>query len=188
MSGKRAEETPFTAAAGRLHAERVGPIVSSAHLAEGQMPELSELEFGLILAGHAFSRWIVRAMAAVGYPDLSTLDVLVLHTVNHRGRTKTLADICLVLNVEDTHTVSYALKKLQRLGLVESGRKGKEKTAAITAEGEAACTAYREVRERLLIQSVQALGLEAGGVSTAADVLRALSGQYDQSARAAASL
>ena len=186
--GKRAEETQLAASAGTPQPGRVGPIVSSAHLAEGEMPELSELEFGLILAGHAFSRWIVRAMAAVGYPDLSALDVLVLHTVNHRGRTKTLADICLVLNVEDTHTVSYALKKLQRAGLIESGRKGKEKTAVITAEGEAACTAYRKVRERLLIQSVKALGLEADGVSAAADVLRALSGQYDQSARAAASL
>lgn len=76
MSGKGAEETQFGASAAKLHPERVGPIVSSAHLAEGQMPELSELEFGLILAGHAFSRWIVRAMAAVGYPDLSALDVL----------------------------------------------------------------------------------------------------------------
>ncbi len=38
---------------------KLGPIVSSAHLAAGAMPSLSELEFGLILLGHAFERWMV---------------------------------------------------------------------------------------------------------------------------------
>ena len=59
------------------------------------MPSLSELEFGLILLGHAFDRWMVHCAAASGVADLSPLDVLVLHTVNHRGRGKRLADICL---------------------------------------------------------------------------------------------
>ena len=44
----------------------LGPIVSSAHLASGAMPALSELEFGLILLGHAFERWMVRCAAAAG--------------------------------------------------------------------------------------------------------------------------
>ena len=113
----------------------VGPVVSSAHLAAGLMPALSELEFGLILLGHAFNRWMVRCAAAAGIPDLSALDVLVLHTVNHRNRGKTLADICLVLAVEDTHLVTYAVKKLQGHGLVASGRQGKEKTVTITPGG-----------------------------------------------------
>ena len=94
---------------------KLGPVVSSAHLAVGSFPEVSEFEFGLIIAGHAFGRWTVRAMAAAGYPELSSLDVLVLHTVRHRDRPKKLADICLVLNVEDTHTVNYAIKKLSKL-------------------------------------------------------------------------
>ena len=75
----------------------VGPVVSSAHLAAGLMPALSELEFGLILLGHAFNRWMVRCAAAAGIPEPLALEVLVLHTVNHRNRGKTLADICLVL-------------------------------------------------------------------------------------------
>lgn len=47
-------------------ASAFGPIVSSAHLAAGAMPALSELEFGLILLGHAFNRWMVRCAAAAG--------------------------------------------------------------------------------------------------------------------------
>lgn len=168
--------------------DEFGPIVSSAHLASGEMPVLSEVEFGMILASHAFDRWIVRCMSAAGHPNLSALDVLVLHTVNHRQRSKSLADICLVLNIEDTHTVTYAIKKLEAQSLVESGRLGKEKILTITARGVRACERYREIRERLLVHSVKALGLDDERTRATADLLRALSGQYDQAARAAASL
>ncbi|ALA16460.1 MULTISPECIES: winged helix DNA-binding protein [Chelatococcus] len=166
----------------------LGPIVSSAHLASGALPALSEFEFGLILVSHAFHRWMVRGMAAAGVPDLSPLDVLVLHSVNHRGKGKKLADICLVLNVEDTHLVTYAVKKLERLKLVKSGRTGKEKTVAVTPEGEAACLRYRAIREQLLVRAVRGLGLDEGALSQIASNMRALSGHYDQAARSAASL
>lgn len=166
----------------------IGPVVSSAHLAAGAMPELSEMEFGLIMAANAFNRWIARAMAAAGHDGLSPLEVQILHSVNHRGRAKKLADICLVLNIEDTHLVAYALKKLEGRGLVRSGRAGKEKTAAVTPEGEAACLAYREIREAALVRAVREMGVDAAQISRLSALLRALSGQYDQAARAAASL
>lgn len=43
-----------------------GPIVSSAHLVSAQSSEMSEFEFGLIVAGNAFHRWVVHCMAAAG--------------------------------------------------------------------------------------------------------------------------
>jgi len=169
------------------------PIVSSAHLVSERAAELSEYEFGLILAGHAFNRWIVRCMAAAGVPDLGALDVLVLHSVNHRARRKKLADICLVLNVEDSHTVSYALKKLARLGLVAGARSGKETLYATTEAGREACERYRRVREDCLVSALGAVAAPEGGdlkrqIGVTAELLRALSGLYDQAARAAASL
>lgn len=166
----------------------VGPVVSAAHLADGRLPPLSELEFALTMANHAFHRWMVRGMAAAGVPGLSPLEVLVLHQVHHRERPKTLADLCLVLAIEDTHTVTYALKKLEAQGLVRSGRRGKEKTVAITAAGEEASRAYRSIREGLLVASVVETGLDAAEMSKLAALLRALSGQYDQAARAAAAM
>ncbi len=171
-----------------LAPDDLGPIVSSGHLASGAMPPLSEFEFGLILVSHAFHRWMVRCMASAGVPDLSYMDVLVLHNVNHRGKAKRLADICLVLNMEDTHVVNYSLKKLERLKLVKSGRQGKEKVVTVTAAGEKACLKYREVREALLVKAVKSLGLDERALSEIAARMRALSGNYDQAARAAASL
>ncbi|KQT54964.1 transcriptional regulator [Aureimonas sp. Leaf454] len=171
-----------------LDAPGLGPIVSSGHLAKGAMPALSEVEFGLTMLNHAFSRWIVRCMAAAGVPDLSPVDVLVLHNIAHRGKPKRQADIGLVLNIEDTHVVTYAVKKLERLKLVKSTRRGKEKLVAVTAEGDAACERYAAIREELLVKSM--LGSDVAGerLSAVAQRIRLLSGHYDQACRAAASL
>ena len=166
----------------------IGPVVSSAHLANSELPELSEVEFAITMANHAFQRWMTRCADAAGAPGMAPLEVLVLHLVHHRERPKTLADICLVLNVEDTHLVNYALRKLRERGLVETGKKGKEKTVCITPEGAAICARYAEVREALLVKGVAASGLDPSEMSRLAALLRALSGSYDQAARAAAAL
>lgn len=167
---------------------RVGPVVLAAHLASGALPQLSEAEYALTVTTNAFHRWMVRCMAAAGHPGLTATEILVLHSVRHRERQKTLAELCLVLNVEDTHLVNYALKKLEGIGLIETGRRGKEKTVAITAEGDRACQRYHEIREELLVSGIRALGFDATELSRAAQLLRALSGHYDQAARGAASL
>ena len=175
--------------AGKPHLDvALGPIVSSAHLASGAMPVLSELEFGMILLDHAFERWMVRCMAAAGVPDLSPLDVLVLHTIAHRARPKRVADICLVLNIEDTHLVTYSLKKLDAHKLLISAKRGSEKTVSLTAKGGEIVQRYHKVREALLVKSVKSAGMDEERLSEIAGLMRALSGHYDQAARAAASL
>jgi len=163
-------------------------IVSAAHLAGSGPAGLSAFEYGLIVASGAFSRWVVRCMAAAGWPDLGYLDVLTLHSVNHREREKRAADICFVLGIEDTHTITYALKKLIRLGLVARQRRGKEAFYSLTETGQQACATYGEVRQACLLDTLSALGLDADALEDAAGRLRALSGFYDQGARAAASL
>jgi predicted MarR family transcription regulator len=161
-------------------------IVSSSHLVSPRSAELSEFEFGLIVAWNAFSRWAMRCMAAAGVGDLTITDVLLLHHVNHRARNKKLADICFVLNYEDTHVVAYSLKKLVGAGLVATAKIGKEVFYSPTAAGEAAVMAYRSVREQCLVESLDTeLNAPIGEL---ARLLRTMSGMYDQAARAASSL
>ena len=133
---------------------RPGGIVSSSHLVSPRSVELSEFEFGLIVAWNAFSRWAVRCMAAAGCPDLTITDVLLLHHINHRARNKKLADICFVLNYEDTHVVAYSLKKLVAARLVKADKVGKEVLYSPTAAGEAVVQQYRAVREECLVKSL----------------------------------
>lgn len=167
---------------------RLGPVVSAAHLADGAMPSLSEMEFAMTILNNAFQKWMVRCMGAAGVSGLSPLDVQLLHSSNHRGREKTLSDLCMMLNIEDTHLVSYSLKKLQGAGLIETGRRGKEKTVRVTKTGADACARYREVREALFVDSVKSLHLDGEEISRIAALMRTLSGQYDQASRSAASL
>jgi len=167
---------------------KIGPIVSSAHLVAPGAEELSEFEFGLSIANNAFEKWIVRCMAAAGFADLSALDVMVLHTIHHRDREKRLADICFVLNVEDSHTVTYALKKLVRLELVSGRKSGKEKLFSVTGKGQTACQEYRKIRDACLIESFAVSGPANEKIGDLAGILRALSGLYDQASRAATSL
>jgi predicted MarR family transcription regulator len=94
----------------------------------------------------------------------------------------------MMFNIEDTHIVAYALKKLEGLGLVAGGKRGKERTASVTPAGAETCRRYRDIREALLVDSVQRLNVDGGELSGIAALMRALSGQYDQAARAASSM
>jgi len=114
--------------------------------------------------------------------------VSLLHHVNHRERKKKLADICFVLNIEDTHVVTYALKKLVKAGLVQSEKAGKELLFSATLAGQELCMKYKEVRERCLIEVQAESGIQNQAIGEAAQLLRSASGLYDTAARAAASL
>jgi predicted MarR family transcription regulator len=175
-----------TPAKPRARQPRSGGIVSSSHLVSPRSMELSEFEFGLIVAWNAFSRWCIRCMAAAGCPDLTITDVLLLHNLCHRVRGKKLADIGFMLNYEDTHVVAYSLKKLVAGGLAQAEKVGKEVFYSPTAQGEAFVQQYRAVREQCLVQSLDTeLNADIGEL---ARLLRTMSGMYDQAARAATSL
>jgi predicted MarR family transcription regulator len=57
------------------------PIVSSAHLVSPDSAEMSEFEFGLIVAGNAFHRWIIHCMSAAGLKDLTPLEWLTMEVL-----------------------------------------------------------------------------------------------------------
>jgi predicted MarR family transcription regulator len=162
-------------------------ILSSAHLAEGPFPELSEFEFGMIVAGYSFDRWMVRCMAAAGQPDMAVTEILVLHHVHHQGRGKKLSDICFTLNYEDSHVVNYALKKLLALGLLSSSKQGKEVYYSTSKAGKTLVEKYKKVRDQCLIADFSGSAADRELITRLAQTLRSLSGIYDQAARSAGS-
>ena len=163
-------------------------IVSSRHLASEEDWQLSEFEYGLILAFNAFSRWITHCANAAEGGELGQLDILVLHNINHRNREKRLADICFMLNIEDTHTVNYSIRKLQNMKLITSTKVGKEKLYKTTAAGVKLCKLYSEIRKKCLLSGYDTLQKDPNTASEVATFLRAMSGIYDQASRSASSL
>jgi predicted MarR family transcription regulator len=148
-----------------------------------QAEAMTQFELSLIVANNAFQQWVLRCGAASGVGGFSALDLLVLHMVNSRGREKRAANICFALKIEDAHTVSYSLKKLSKAGLVQSDRSGKETLYSCTEAGAAVCSRYAAVRRQCLIQSLSLLSDSDLDINVLADLLRALSGIYEQASR-----
>ncbi|MFK8083654.1 MAG: winged helix DNA-binding protein [Granulosicoccus sp.] len=163
-------------------------IVSSRHLANSDGWQLSEFEYGLIIAYNGFCRWMSKCMQAAGNQEMASLDILVIHHINHRAKQKKLSDICFLLNVEDAHTVNYAIRKLLKAELVVGKKQGKEMYYSTTKSGEELCDQYRQIREQCLLEGLTRLDMEPEDLSEIASVLRSLSGLYDQASRSAASL
>jgi len=186
----RHQAQPVTGETGEHEPGEKLRIVSSAHLVSERSPELSEFEFGMIVAVNAFNRWVVRCMAAAGVKDMTTLEALLLHHLHHRGRSKKLADIGLMYNIEDTHVVSYSLKKLIKMGLAKSEKSGKEVLFATTDKGARLIEQYRLVRESCLInqQSGEEWDKMNSKIGEMAQLLHKLKNLYDDAARAATSL
>jgi predicted MarR family transcription regulator len=162
--------------------------VSSSALLSERSVELTEFEYGMNIAWNAFERWRIRCMTAVGIHDLTAHDVTILHRVNHQSRHKRLADICFTLNIEDTHVVSYSLRKLVNAGLVESEKRGKEAFFITTARGREVCERYRQLRETFLVSALTSDADQLYELGELGRFLRVLSGLYDQAARGVSTL
>jgi predicted MarR family transcription regulator len=154
-------------------------------LPSGASQDLSSFEFALITLMFGFQSWVQDCMDAAGFRGLSPMDILVLHAVNHRARDHRQADICRVLNIDDAHLVAYALKKLLAAGLVSAQASGRERRFTTTPEGEAACLAYRRVREDHLVPSLAWVAGRDGALRDAAGLMGTLTALYAQAGRGA---
>lgn len=178
-NGEQKSRQPLPAAAPRPDdAPGPGSVVASA-----LSKDLSEFEFAMFTLMFGFLSWTENCMAAADVRGLHSLDILVLHAVNHRARRRKQTEICMVLNIEDAHLVAYALKKLIAAELVHAIAEGRERYFETTAKGEAACLAYRKVREDFLVPNLSWI---AGGekvIKDTAGLLRTMTALYAQAGR-----
>lgn len=96
-------------------------------------------------------------MKAVGHNDFNPLDILVLHNVNHRNKEKRLSDVAFMLNIEDNHTVNYALKKAAKIRI---GHKPKnwQRNALYNHRRRTSCL-------RSLSRCAQGMSVVSGGIN-----------------------
>ena len=163
------------------------PRTTSQGATSSTSAEMSELEFAIINLSYGFARWVEACMAASGTRGLGATDILVLHAINHRARGRRLAEICMVLNIDDTYLVSYSLKKLAAAGLASARRIGRESHYESTPRGDEICQSYRRVREEFLVTSVRWLtdGRPPSMLPETTLLLRTLTALYDQAGRSA---
>lgn len=144
---------------------------------------MTQFELGMIVAKNAFEQWVSRCSAAAGMTGYSPLEMLILHLIEYNSRPKRIADICFALKIEDTHLVSYALKKLTKAGFIESRKQGKETVFTNTPAGVEIVRKYQAVRKKVLVRSFSMLSSDQIDLVKLADTMGALSAVYEQAAR-----
>jgi predicted MarR family transcription regulator len=145
--------------------------------------DLSDMEFAFFTLMYGFQTWVETCMNAADVRGLKSTDILVLHAVNHRARGRRQSEICMVLNIEDTHLVAYALKKLMAADLVRAIADGRERHYETTAKGEAACLAYRRIREEFLVPNLSWVASRDGILRETAGFLKTMTAVYSQAGR-----
>jgi predicted MarR family transcription regulator len=145
--------------------------------------QMTQFEQALTVTKNAFEQWVLRCAAGAGISGFSALELHVLAKTVNTERPRRIADICFSLKIEDTHLVTYALKKLMKAGLVESARSGKEAFFSCTEAGRQTMHNYKEVRRKYLIKSLSMFAETELDIEHFTEMLHALSGMYEQAAR-----
>jgi predicted MarR family transcription regulator len=142
--------------------------------------KLDELEHALTIMSNAYSHWLLRSMAAAGDRQLNLVDILVLHHLFCNKRPMRVTEICIALNISDTHTISYSQRKLCKLKLLESERVGKDCFYKVTESGTELCLKYLNINHECLNKSYNGVTNSETLLTDLIKFLNNLSGIYDQ--------
>lgn len=149
---------------------------------EALSEQLSQLEMSLTVLWNSARRWLNKRSSA----GLSDLDVFLMHMLAYRNAPLRASDLAFALAIDDMHLVSYSLKKLTKLGFTTSTKSGKEVIYRATKAGFEHRNAFLRDRARYVEPSIHDLIASGIDLATLTKALRALSGVYEQAARAAA--
>lgn len=115
---------------------------------------LGDLETALIAATECYHHWMMRGMEVAGEPGLSPLEAKFLNILYQQADIPTFTELCRKSHVQEPHLAHYALRKLRKLGLISTGRRGKEKTIALTERGRDISQNFSDIRTRLIGSSL----------------------------------
>jgi len=176
----RSAPRPRPTAAARGHEE----LNTSWYLSRDERETaITEFEFSLMRIAAAYDRWIAECLASVARQPLGSTCAAVLHLTALKNRPKTTAEIARLLNRDDVPNVIYAIRKLERAGLVERESEQRKSAAyRITRRGRRVALDYAELRAHVLLPHVPKL--EAGNqqLAGAKDLMDLIRGIYDQAA------
>jgi predicted MarR family transcription regulator len=145
---------------------------------------LTGFEWGLWRLSAAFIRWQGECLSALAGRPLGGHDTALLHVVAYHGRPKGLSEIAKLLGRADLANIQYAIRKLNRLALIERvpGLSRKDTLYRVTPAGAALTRAYRALRRELLVASA---GIAEENFPDLDQRLARLTGIYEDATRQA---
>jgi predicted MarR family transcription regulator len=148
--------------------------------------KLSELELTLTVLWNCVRRWMSQRNNSSVVTGLSDLDVFLLHMLVYRNKQLRGMDLAFALSIDDMHLVSYSLKKLTRLGVISSARRGKEVFYSANEKGREHYFEFLSDRRKYLEPAMKLIPQDVD-LESLNKALRTLSSVYEQAARSAAS-
>ena len=140
-----------------LRASRDGQSPHYWHLAQDSTGvAMTDLEYAILRVFEAFGRWQSECLAAVSGASITGPENVLLHVVAMKGRAKTIHDVMLLTNRQDTPNVQYGLRKLMKLGFIK--KRGSARAGVFyqtTEKGEKVCKDYADLRKKLLLRAAR---------------------------------
>ena len=143
------------------------------------------LERKLQVLNNTFEQWVKRCAGKSGLSPFSTIEIHILHRIGRAESPRRIADLCFALKVEDTHIVTYAVRKLAKAGLIEGNKSGKEVYFHTTTEGNDRIAAYAETKRENLGAALRMFQEQDIQLYALGEQLQVLSAVYESAARRA---
>ena len=148
----------------------------------------TEFEWAVMRFFSAFERSCLQLSITGGSSDLSFQELVLLHVVGMQHHAQTSHSIARQLNRDDIQNLQYALRKLEKRGLIGKSLGDRNKTAhySITPEGRECVELYAKIRAQLLTGRTELVSEIDRKLQEATQLLSVLTGIYDDVARVAA--
>ena len=148
----------------------------------------TEFEWAVMRFFSAFERSCLQLSVTAGARELPFQELVLLHVVAMQHHPQTSQSIARQLNRDDIQNLQYALRKLEKRGLITKSVAERSKTAhyAITATGREAVGFYAQIRAQLLTGRTELVSEVDAKLREATQLLSVLTGIYDDVARVAA--
>lgn len=148
----------------------------------------TEFEWAVMRFFSAFERSCLQLSITAGSSDLSFQELVLLHVVGMQHHAQTSHSVARQLNRDDVQNLQYALRKLEKRGLISKSLGDRSKTAhySITPEGRESVGLYAKIRAQLLTGRTELVSEIDEKLKEATQLLSVLTGIYDDVARVAA--
>lgn len=159
------------------------------HLAQNQHEiELSEFEYAALRFMAAFNRWNETAALAASGEALTATELSLLHVIRMQDRPKSSAMVANLLNRDDHSNIQYGLRKLRKLDLITARKDPKRKgfEYEVTARGQRLTDDHGELAREIIYPATRSIDGSSEKLVAASDLLRMLTGVFDEGARLAA--
>jgi len=159
-------------------------MYQQTHLSRDDETAFIEFEFALHHIIEAFGRWSTELHEHVSGRMMTVQEVSLLHAVRMKDTPKSAAEIAKYLNRTDSANVLYALRKLEKAGLIEkSPGPPRETTYQVTGLGRDVTDRYAAKRRELLLSLIDRMSQSGSIFEGVNRTLWLMSGLYEQAAR-----